>query len=111
MNKPDARDASRYEVQAGEEVTIRVESFGVAGLAKAALDGNPLAGPPFKFTATKPAGGVHVVAAQCDFPPENNPQTKHVIYTRGSRGGEEYLVTTIYPETPIKRIVLTFDVT
>ena len=111
MNKPDANDPSKYTVQTGEEVTLRVESFAVAPLVKASLDGKTLPGPPFKFEATKLAGGVHIVAAQCDFPPENTPETKHVIYVRGSRGGLDYLVTTIYPETPIKRIVLTFDVT
>lgn len=111
MNKPDAHDASKYEVQTGEEVTIRIESYGVAPPAVAAVDGQPLTqGPPFKFEVKKATGGVHVAAVQCDFPPENTDQVKHVLYVRGSRGGEEYLVTTIYPETPIKRVVLTFDV-
>jgi len=111
MKKPDPRNPSTYEVQTGEVVTIRVESFGVAPLVKAALDGQKLAGPPFKFTVTKPAGGIHIVSVECDFMPTPPSGTKHVIYVSGSRGGQENLVTTIYPETPIKSVDLNFLIT
>jgi hypothetical protein len=113
MNKPDPIDPSKYTVQTGEEVTIRVVSIGVAPLVKAALDGQTLPGPPFKFTVTKPAGALHIVSIECDFPPHTPAglqRVKFEIYVKGSRGGPEYMVTTIYADTPIKSIDLKFIV-
>lgn len=110
MNKPDANDPAKYTVQTGEAVTIRVVSYGVAPLVKAALDGQDLPGPPFVFTVTNPAGALHIVSVGGDFPPEPPSGAKHEIYVKGSRGGFEYLVTTIYPETRIKEIDLKFFV-
>jgi len=113
MNKPDPNDPSKYDVQKNEGVTIRVVSFGVAPLVKAALDGQAMAGPPFVFTVDDPPGALHVVSVGCDFPPQTPAglqQAKHEIYVKGSRGGFEYLVTTIFPETRLKEIDLKFFV-
>ena len=110
MNKPDANNSAKYEVQPEEEVTVRVKSFGVASLAKASLDGNTIAGPPFKFTASEPMDGLHIVVLECDFPPEPPAGARHELYVSGSRGGGEFLVTKMFPETRIKRADLKFFV-
>lgn len=82
----------RYEVEAGEIVTIVATPHGCNGSVRASEGGHTVAmtrdsPPTFTLTVTKPLGQKHRLFIRADFLPDDEPDASMMLSLSGSGGG------------------------
>ena len=92
MNQRDPSNPSKFDVSAGEIVTVIFTPIAVGPFVDLAVDGESLPNtggetPTFSFLVTKQAGLTHFGHGRCDFPAGTGSNAKYTSKVSGSLGG------------------------